>query len=225
MISIIIPVRNEANNLPDLFQQLACWQKTEACEVIFVDGESQDATSTLIEKQGYRLIRSPKGRGEQLKRGVQVAKGEILFFLHADSKFEHSPLPAINATCQTHDFGAFSLHYQNAGLGLWLIAWGASWRVKHRHIAFGDQGMFIKREVYQQLGGFHSLPLMEDYEFSLRAKRVGIHCQLVSERITSSDRYFQQHGILRSWYRMQRCQWLFRRGAAIEQIQAIYYQK
>lgn len=222
MISIIIPVYNEAARLPQLLAQLAAWQGETRHEVIFVDGGSSDDTCAQIERAHYPVYHEKPGRGQQLIRGVQESQGEILFFLHADSRFLTCPLPLIVKTCQTHAFGAFRLRYPPGHPVLRLISWGANWRVRYRHIAFGDQGMFLTRQAYQDSGGFPALPLMEDYAFSLQARQRGIICTLVSQKVISSDRYFRRHGIFRGWYRMQKCQWLFRHGYAIETIQAEY---
>ncbi|MDO4679970.1 MAG: TIGR04283 family arsenosugar biosynthesis glycosyltransferase [Aerococcus sp.] len=222
MISIIIPVKNEAQRLPQLLEQLRSWEDGPQHEVIFVDGGSQDETVSFVQVAGYAIYHTMPGRGSQLQYGVQQSQGERLFFLYADSQFQESPLPLIERTCQTEAFGCFRLHYETTNPVLKAISWGANWRVRYRHIAFGDQGMFMTREAYKRVGGFHSLPLMEDYDLSLRARDSGIHCQLVEQTITSSTRYFEQHGALCSLYRMQKCQWLFRHGAAIERIQAEY---
>lgn len=191
-------------------------------EIIFVDGGSIDGTKEAIKERGYQVIESPQGRGYQLHAGALMAQGQYLLFLHADSYFIESPLGEVIRLCQESQLGAFSLQFDPNSLLLRTIAWGSNWRVKHRNIAFGDQGICILKETYLELGGFPQIPIMEDYEFSLQVQAAGLSFQLSPIKITSSSRYFQEAGSLRALLTMQYCQFRYRHGATPEEIQAIY---
>ena len=220
-LSVIIPVYNEADQVSSLVRHLDHFQD-EAIEVLFVDGGSQDQTADLLEEEGYQVVKSLKGRGHQLNDGAQKARGDALLFLHADSYFKTSPVGEILQVLTEADFGAFPLRFEPNSCLLRMIAMGSNWRIKHRQIAFGDQGMFMTKAHYHRLGGFRPLPLMEDYDLSIRNKEHGRGILLAKTPIYTSSRRFKRQGTMRTLMRMQYCQWLFRRGATIEEIQAIY---
>lgn len=222
-ISVIIPVLNEANNLEHI-QSLVeiISQSSIKHDIIFVDGQSDDNTFQSLKRAGYTVIKSKRGRGKQLDKGVQSSQGQFLLLLHADSYFDQSPLEEVARILSTDEMGCFRLSFDRQHVGLSLIAWGSNWRVRHRRIVFGDQGIFMTRQCYNTVGGFGNLPLMEDYDFSIRAKRLGITIQQSSQTILTSSRYFNQYGIVRGLWKMQKCQRLFRQGKPIHMIQHIY---
>lgn len=221
-LSVVIPVLNEAGQLNQFFKNLKVF-KDENVEIIFVDGGSEDNTASLIEDAGFNLIRAPKGRGNQLSKGAENAKGDYLLFLHADSYFKQSPVDSISAILNDHQIGAFRLKFQPTSLILDFIAWGSNWRVKHRKIAFGDQGIFMHKSFYYEMGGIDNIALMEDYAWSLKVKNAGYSYQLASHPIYTSSRRFKQKGTVFTLIKMQYCQWLFRRGTPLDKIIDIYY--
>ncbi|MDK6805890.1 TIGR04283 family arsenosugar biosynthesis glycosyltransferase [Aerococcus sp. UMB1112A] len=225
MISIIIPVFNERNQLDQLFDHLEVFNPDIPHELIFVDGGSRDGTAHLIRAAGYSVVNSQPGRGQQLHTGVLASQGEILFFLHADSFFKTCPLKEVQKNGQEVPFAAFPLRFTSEDWRMRLIAAGSNWRLSHRHIAFGDQGMHMRRDFYQALGGFRSYPLMEDYDLSIRAKEAGVYCRVAEQKIYTSARRFEAKGYLRTLFKMQRAQALFRQGKSIESIQKFYRDK
>lgn len=224
-LSVIIPVYNEAENLDVLFQRLQVFEK-EGVECLLVDGGSQDATVDLVKQAGFKLSQSEKGRGQQLQQGVKDSQGDYLLFLHADTYFKQSPVEEIRRVLGGKDYamGAFRLQFTSHHPLAYWIAWGSHWRLKHRQIAFGDQGMFMTRDFYQQMGGFRSLALMEDYDFSLRVKKAGQPIYASQQKIYTSARRFEKNGYLKTLKTMQTCQHLFRQGEDVEKIQALYRQ-
>ncbi len=221
ILSIIIPVYNEEKQIDRLMKHLTVFDE-EAVNLIFVDGGSEDRTADLLEQYGQNVISSGKGRGKQLHAGALAAAGDHLLFLHADCYFEKSPLKEIERILSQHEMGAFKVEFDNPNLLLKLLAWGSNWRLKYRKIAFGDQGMFMTKDFYHRMGGFKSLPLMEDYDFSLRAKKAGCPVRFSRQKIITSSRFFDQHGVVKSLLIMQKCQHMYRQGAPIEKIQELY---
>lgn len=226
-ISVILPVYNEASQIENLLKSLQFInQSTIQHELIIVDGGSQDQTVMLLEQAGYQVIQSPKGRGNQLDAGARMACGDIYFFIHADHSFKSDPLVSIIKAIDISPVGAFPIRFTNEKH--WIlrtIRWGSNWRLRWRNIAFGDQGIFMTSEVYREVGGFQPLPLMEDYDMSIRLKQVGYLFQIADQPIYASSRRFDQTGGMRLLIRMQYCQWLFRRNVPIERISQIYYRK
>ena len=221
ILSIIIPVYNEEKQIDRLMKHLTVFDE-EAVNLIFVDGGSEDTTVDLLEAYGQTVIFSDKGRGKQLHTGALAAPDDYLLFLHADSYFEKSPLEEVDRVLTHHDMGAFKVEFDRSNLFLKLLAWGSNWRLKYRKIAFGDQGMFMTKNFYHRMEGFKPLPLMEDYDFSLRAKKAGYPVQGSQQKIITSSRFFDQHGVVKSLFIMQKCQHMYRQGEPIEKIQELY---
>lgn len=226
-ISVILPVYNEASQMNDLLKTLQFIDQSKIQhELIIVDGGSQDQTVMLLEQAGYQVFQSPKGRGNQLRMGAQKANGDIYFFLHADHTFKSDPLVSIIKSLEESSVGAFPICFMDESSWiLRVIRWGSNWRLRRRNIAFGDQGMYMTAKVYDKVGGFRAIPLMEDYDLSIRLKQLGYTFQVADQPIYASSRRFDQTGGLRLLIRMQYCQWLFRRNVPIERINEIYYRK
>lgn len=221
-LSIIIPVYNEEEQINNFIKHLTIFDEPNI-EVLFVDGGSQDQTATMIKEFGYKLFTSEKGRGNQLNKGAEEAKGDVLLFLHSDSYFRQSPLEEIKRILTMTPIGAFPLRFEPSNLILKCIAWGSNWRIRHRNIAFGDQGIFMRKNFYHQMGGIDKIPLMEDYAWSLKVKEAGYVYYSAEIPIFTSSRRFKQNGSLLTLVKMQYCQWLFRRGVPLKKIMNIYY--
>lgn len=224
-LSVIVPVYNEESQIEEFLTHLQMFDQ-DGVEVLIVDGGSQDRTLDRVERAGLRWVPSKKGRGNQLDQGVKDSQADYLLFLHADTYFKQSPVSEIMRILysESYQMGAFRLNFNSRHPLAKLIAWGSHWRLKHRHIAFGDQGMFMTRAFYDQMGGFRPLALMEDYDFSLRVKKAGQDIYPSQHKIYTSARRFEANGYLKTLKTMQYCQHLFRQGVAVEDIQKIYRQ-
>lgn len=224
IISIVIPVLNERITIEDFIARLKQIINIEAnIEIIFVDGGSEDGTVEYLKQFNYTVIQTQKGRGNQLHQGALASQGDYLLFLHADSYFIAEPWETIRQISDEYSIGAFTLQFEPSNWILNQIAWGSNWRIQHRNIAFGDQGMFMQRDFYFQLGGFQNFVLMEDYAFSLQVKQAGYQIIRSNAVIKTSSRYFYEKGFIRSLIKMQYCQFLYRRGVSIDRIVEIYH--
>lgn len=229
MISIIIPVFNEEARIPHIEAQLRQLNGVYGSdyEVIFVDGGSDDKT---VPSLSYPCIPSQSGRGIQLCAGAHAAQGNILWFVHADSTLDPESLAAIQTHINTgHQLGCFTLKFDHPHPALKLIALGSNIRVTMRKLIFGDQGMFITRDLYDQLEGFDHVTLMEDYLFSLKAQRAQIpFTRLASVITTSSRRFFSSSGrltwksVIQTLIVMQRAQARLRSGVSCGEIARFY---
>ena len=218
-----MPIYQEGKQLERL---LALLRQLEASpvqkEIILVDGGSADGSPEALRAAGFRVLASEAGRGQQLCRGIDEAQGEHLFFLHADSGFEVDPLPEIERLLQEHSWGCFTLGFKGADWRLRSIAWGSNWRVRYRQIAFGDQGMFLRRETYEAVGGVKPIPLMEDYDLSLRLREAGVKLRQSPQVLWTSARRFKAQGVWSTLYHMQKLQAAFRRGVPAEELAKRY---
>lgn len=220
-ISIIVPVYNEASTIDELIDSLK--QFKDYCEIIFVDGGSTDGTNRIIEEK-HRLVYSPKkGRSFQMNYGASLSEGDILLFLHADSFLPSDALNQIHKIIfQGYKVGCFKIKFDSRNILMKICGFMSNLRVRLRNIAFGDQGIFISRSYFYELGGFAEIPLMEDYQLSMDIKADGEKIALAETKIKTSERRFVKNGRLRTMARMQRLQSMYRKGEDIEIIANLY---
>lgn len=220
-ISIIIPIYNEASSISSLMDGLE--QFKEDCEIIFIDGGSSDGSPQIIQER-YRVVSSPKkGRANQMNYGASLSKGDILFFLHADSILPKDVLIQIhNIISEGYKVGCFKLKFKSVHPLMKICGFMSNLRVLLRNIAFGDQGIFIRRDYFYELGGFKEIPLMEDYQLSMTIKAKGEKIALAKSKIETSERRFTKNGRLKTMARMQRLQHMYRKGMDIEVIANLY---
>jgi rSAM/selenodomain-associated transferase 2 len=196
VISIIIPTLNEEKELPQTLTQL---DGVENKEVIVVDGGSDDATVEIAKTHGARVLSSPKGRGVQLNRGVEASSGEILLFLHGDTRLPDKFAHLIHKTMIRENCaaGAFSLGIDSPRTSLAIIAYCANLRSRLLQMPYGDQGIFTSRNMYDRVGGFAEVAIMEDYIFVQSMKQFG-KIFILDETALTSARRWQNIGVIRT---------------------------
>ena len=194
-ISVIIPVYNEEEMLLKNETHLKNLKKDT--ELIFVDGGSCDRTIELASKLGKVLI-GKKGRAVQMNLGASEAKGDILLFLHADSFLNNNALNSIRNCINKGALGGCFTQRLNNELPVYRgIERGGNIRAKKKKIFYGDQGIFVRRNIFFALGGYPEIPVMEDLVFSKKLKRVGkVEC--LNDIINVSARRWEEHGIFRT---------------------------
>ena len=172
--SIVVPMLNEAAVLPELLAHLRAVQQQQRCECILVDGGSSDDSVALASAAGFTVLTSPPGRARQMNVGAEQASGEVLLFLHADTRLPADALAAITHALAggRQRWGRFDVRIDGRSPLLRLVGWAMNWRSRLSGIATGDQAIFVQAALFRQLGGFPCQPLMEDIEFSRRAKAV-----------------------------------------------------
>lgn len=213
-VSIIIPTYNEENNM-ERFQAMLDHLKGNY-EVIFSDGFSEDGT---YERIRYPKLRKVRYRSNQMNEAAKVAKGEYLLFIHADSIL--SP-DAINEILSSNaSAGCFRLRFDTRNVLQKIVAFHSNLRVTVRNIAFGDQGIFIKRELFREMGGYRPLRIMEDYELSICLKEKGYRIKLLKSTITTSARRFERNGILKTIIEMQVFQHRYRKARRQKKVEEI----
>ncbi|MBW7833001.1 MAG: TIGR04283 family arsenosugar biosynthesis glycosyltransferase [Simplicispira suum] len=220
-LSVIVPVLNEAAGVPALCQHLM-HSARQGAEVILVDGGSEDRTAELVERLGFRLVRSARGRALQMNAGAAAASGDVLLFLHADTRLPPGALACLQSRItQAQDWGRFDVRIEGRLAMLKLVAWLMNWRSRLTGIATGDQAMFMTRAAFDAVGGFPLQPLMEDIEMSSRLRRLARPLCL-SDKVVTSGRRWEQRGLWRTIFLMWRLRWAYWRGVPASQLAKAY---
>jgi rSAM/selenodomain-associated transferase 2 len=180
-----------------LSETLSSLRLTEGEELIVVDGESTDGTVSIARQFTDKVYITKRGRGTQLNFGAGHADGEILLFLHADCALPPEGFSVIRKELKDNSVsaGAFDLLINHSQLGFRVIEYGANLRSHITSIPYGDQGLFMKKEVFERVGGFAEIPFMEDIEISRRLKRLG-KIVFVRPQIKTSPRRWLSEGLV-----------------------------
>jgi len=222
-ISVIVPVYNESAGVGGLLRFLSPLR--EQCEIIFVDGGSSDDTAKTIGDRGFTVVSSPqKGRAYQMNHGASLSGGDILWFLHADSLPPDGALTHIRDVLGSgYEIGCFPMRFDSIHPLLLIISFlSNNLRTRKRNIAFGDQGIFLQRWLFEEVGGYAAIPLFEDYQLSLDITKNGLKFGMAKKKITTSARRYREHGRTRTMLRMWWLQIRFTRGDDIEEIARAY---
>ena len=220
MISIIVPVLNEEKALDASLKALAQLEGDK--EIIVVDGGSQDRSREIGRRYG-KLVEGPRGRARQMNYGASLAKGDIVWFVHADSRPAPTSLKDIEkAIGAGYIGGRFKLYfYDYKSFVLSYIAFTSNLRRWVLKLIFGDQAIFVRKDIFDGLGGYKDIELMEDFDFSLRLHKAG-RVKKLRTKIGSSARRFKEGGSLRVFLHMQKIKYLYLRGEDPEKLKEIY---
>ena len=220
LISVVVPTLNEAVALGRTLEHV---RRADGIEIILADGGSRDATREIAAHAGATVLVTSGGRAAQQNEGAAVARGRHLLFLHADTLLPDGYADLIRRTLDrpATAAGAFRFRTDGAGAAMRLVEWGANIRSAVFHMPYGDQGLFMEKRVFDELGGFSPLPIMEDYELVRRLCRRGPVVTLSEAAITSARRW-QRLGALRTTLRNLAMVAGFRAGVPPERL-ARYY--
>jgi rSAM/selenodomain-associated transferase 2 len=217
-ISVIVPVRNEAASIANT---LAGLREPEVLEILVVDGGSQDGTVELARSLADRVIEAPAGRARQMNAGAAMARGDLLLFLHADSTPPRGFAAAIVEACAGAIGGRFDVALDASGTAYRVIEAAINLRSRWSGLFTGDQGLFIRRDVFDALGGYPDQPLLEDLALAQAMKRCGRSVAL-RLRLRTSARRWQRHGVVRTVLLMWWIRALYCLGVAPERIERLY---
>ncbi|MCX5964046.1 MAG: TIGR04283 family arsenosugar biosynthesis glycosyltransferase [Cyanobacteria bacterium] len=206
MISIVIPTLNESNYLADTLQSIFD-AVSNPIEIIVVDGGSVDNTVEIAMKFGVQVVLCGNGRSYQMNAGATVATGDILVFLHGDTRVpmgfdrwveKWSNLSKSSLLKEEQSIaGAFNLKINSDRLGLRWVEWGVKVRSKFFKLPYGDQALFLKASTFHELRGFPELPIMEDFVFVRSLSKRG-KITIVPASVTTSARRWEQQGIFKT---------------------------
>ncbi len=220
-LSIIIPMLNEAPDLPGVLARLPL----RGChsEVVLVDGGSSDESVAIARQAGFKVLETEPGRARQMNVGATATDGDLLLFLHADTVLPPLALQAIQTALADgrHQWGRFDVRIDGRHPMLNVIAGLMNLRSRLTGIATGDQAIFVSREAFIRVGGFPDQPLMEDIEISKRLKAVSTPACL-RHKASTSGRRWENRGLWRTIWLMWRLRFAYWRGAPAEQLARAY---
>lgn len=222
MISIIVPVLNEENTIRENLESLVRLSGNK--EIIVVDGGSCDKTVDIA-KNYATVINSPRGRARQMNIGAKVAKGDILWFIHSDSKLDKNSITEIEKTIEEGNVGGcFKLYFYDFDTPFMrFVSSSSNKRAKYLKLIFGDQGIFMRKDIFEKLNGYKDMDLMEDWEFSRRIHRLG-KMKALDKKIGTSARRFKKGGQLRTLLLMHKIKILYILGTPTDKLAKMYRQ-
>jgi rSAM/selenodomain-associated transferase 2 len=222
-LSIVIPALDEAANLAALLPALRSGEPE--AELIVVDGGSRDGTREVAARHpGVRWLEAPRGRATQMNAGARAARGDVLLFLHADTQLPAGAGAAVHAALADARVvaGRFDVAFDTTCPIMRLTAWLMNLRSRWTGISTGDQALFVRRNVFEALGGFAEIPLMEDIDLTRRLKRSG-HQAALRRRVTTSARKWQTEGAVRTILLMWTLRLLYAGGVSPATLHGWYY--
>ena len=221
--SIIIPVLNEASNLEGLLLSLQKFRDA-GVELILADGGSSDDSVIVAKPLVTQVVISETGRATQMNAGAAKASGDVLIFLHADTQLSQSSIRTLAREWARQDrqWGRFDVRLSGKHFLFRVIEFMMNLRSKLTGIATGDQGIFVERALFVQLGGFANIPLMEDVELSKRLKRYSKPI-CVNKPVTTSSRRWEEKGVVSTILLMWRLRLAYFLGCSPSALMARYY--
>lgn len=200
VVSAIIPALNEEAAISECLQALR--RAGPWVEIIVVDGGSGDATREIAMGLADKVIEAPRGRAVQMNAGARAASGDILLFIHADCRVPSGAYDAVRRTLSGEAVvaGAFDLRIGHEGVWARLVERVANLRSRLTQVPYGDQGFYIRKDIFEKIGGFANIPLMEDIEIAGRLKHLG-RIGFSKLRITASPRRWLNEGVVRTTFR------------------------
>jgi rSAM/selenodomain-associated transferase 2 len=214
-LSVVVPALNEAGGIRAALEALAPL-RARGHEVILVDGGSSDGTAEIAAGLCDRVVKAPRGRALQMNAGARAATGDMLLFLHADTRL---PPRAEELILNSSIWGRFDVHIEGTSRLLKLVAWAMNLRSRLTGIATGDQAIFVRRDAFP---GFPEIALMEDVALSKLLKRRGAPACLRA-RVVTSGRRWESRGVLRTIFLMWRLRLMYFFGARPDDLARIYY--
>ncbi len=198
MISIIVPILNEASNIKTCIEKIKKLKGEK--EIIFVDSDSKDNPKKIIGNSG-KYILTDSGRAKQMNAGAELSKGEILLFLHCDTSLPPKSLETIRIVLKENKIigGGFLHSFDKNNLFCRMISLSANIRTFTSHIFFGDQAIFIRKSTFTEMNGYRELPLFEDWDFSSRMKKFG-KIKIIKKSICTSSRRIKHWGKIKTLY-------------------------
>lgn len=224
MISIIIPVLNEKDRINQFISDFYALTGIDKCEVIVVDGDIDGSTVNAIEDERVIIVTSGRGRGKQMNAGARTAKGSTLLFLHCDTLLPSRAIESIenHLKDQSNIAGAFELSIDSDRLIYKLIAFGARVRYKCFGLPYGDQGIFIRRDYFDSIGGFADYKIMEDVDLARRIKKQGSKINILPDKVTTSARRWEKEGAVYGTLRNATLLMLFYAGVKPDRLAKFY---
>jgi rSAM/selenodomain-associated transferase 2 len=225
IFSVIVPVLNEAGQINSLVEHIRSQGFERLYEIIVVDGDRHGGTIKAIDDEKVVTIATQKGRSRQMNVGAAAAKGQILIFLHADTRLPNNALEKISLVLEDEKYvgGAFNLGIDSDRLLLRYIAARANFRSRLNRIPYGDQAIFIRKDYFNRIGGFKEIPLMEDIDLMRRIKKDRKKICILRDKVMTSPRRWQQGGAVYTTARNQILVALYYLGVSPARLAKYYW--
>ena len=222
--SIVIPVLQEQENIARIIAGLEQQPGAERAEIIVVDGDPAGSTLKAVSDSTVIKLISAPGRAAQMNTGAAHASGNILLFLHADTRLPDNALLSIEQALADPQIGggAFKLGIASERLFLKYIAWRANMRTRTNRIPYGDQAIFLRKSVFERMGGYRPLPIMEDLDLMRRLKKDRHRITLLQDRVRTSARRWEAEGALVTTLRNQLLVLLYYLGVSPDRLARLY---
>jgi rSAM/selenodomain-associated transferase 2 len=220
-ISIIVPVLNEEDNLSNTLRHLQLFRHS-GDEVIVVDGGSVDNTLALAHEAADAVIISKAGRALQMNSGAAVATGDVFIFLHADTVLPENASQLISSLGHKKKYwGRFDIRLSSNKIIYRLIEWLSNLRSRLSAIATGDQAIFVERELFNNIGGFPEIALMEDIAISRLLKKIS-RPVCIKQKVITSSRRWESNGVVATVLLMWKLRLLYFFGVSPEKLKQLY---
>jgi rSAM/selenodomain-associated transferase 2 len=223
-ISVIIPVYQEGEGIKRTIHHLRSMQGGASCEIIVVDGHLEGNTLSTIDEGAVIRMHSEKGRGCQMNAGAQAASGDMLLFLHADTRLPPEALSRMMSVREKRGLvgGAFSLRIDSERIFFRIIAWLTNLRARLTRVPYGDQGIFLRRDYFREIGGYREIPILEDVDLMRRIRKRGDRIVLLHEAVVTSSRRWDRDGLLYGTLRNRMIMALYNMGIKPERLARFY---
>ena len=223
-LSVVVPTLNEARHLPFLLADLQRWP--DALQIVVVDGGSTDKTIQVAHQGGAQVVQSPvQGRGQQLQRGLQLSQHSWLMVLHADSRLSQHWVDHVQRVLSMargrQQAWAFDFRVDQRRPMLKLLEWCVALRSRWGQMPYGDQGLLIHRSLYERVGGYRSLALMEDVDLIQRLQQIS-RIGALGCALTTSARRWNHRGVLNQAWNNAQLRRRWKNGEDAEQLIRIY---
>jgi rSAM/selenodomain-associated transferase 2 len=218
-LSVVVPTLNEAANLEEVLRDV----RRPGVELLVVDGGSTDGTAAAARRYADTVLVAERGRALQMNAGAAAARGDVLLFLHADTKLPGAFPELVETALEDVRVvgGRFDVRLDASGLVYAMVGHLMNVRSRWTRVATGDQAIFVRRELFRRIGGYPAIPLMEDIEFSRRLKRAG-RLACLRSTVTTSARRWQRHGPIRTILLMWALRVLYYCGVSPQRLRRVY---
>lgn len=225
--SVIIPVLHETNKINSLIEHLHALEGGRNSEVIIVDGSPTKDTINAINDEKIISISSEKGRAKQMNAGASIAQGEILIFLHADTKLPEDAFQKIRRVLEEGRYvgGAFYLRIDSDRVIFKLISHITSFLSRLTRIPYGDQTIFIKKDYFNRIGRYGDIPVMEDAELMRKIKRERKKICIIRDNVKTSPRRWEEKGIFYTILINQTIRILYFLGVSPDKLTKFFYRR
>ncbi|GAB7023323.1 TIGR04283 family arsenosugar biosynthesis glycosyltransferase [Salidesulfovibrio brasiliensis] len=194
LTSVIVPVLGEAASIGSVVENVRRAAGKRPVEIIVSDGDPSGSTLAALDDPEVAGVLAPKGRGAQMNAGARAASGDVLLFLHADTRLPDDAIGIARRALAEHDAGSFSVRYDTESIWVRFLGMVSNMRARLERVAYGDQTHFFRRDVFERLGGYPEIPIMEDVEMYLRLREEGCRVTFLTNKVWTSARRYETEG-------------------------------